>query len=225
MRIYADFREAHSEIKRDLAEMGIRVHPHSYQDKIIKDDPDFETLEIQNYMYTVTQPNLEDLNPTQPWASEDFKERVSGIPINPGEAWKLRSGVWNQFLEEDGRFAYTYAERLAHQWDLFIREAMNNPDSRQLFLGMWNPNVDPFKLGGVSRVPCTLGYMFQVRRGRLNLTYLMRSCDFITHFQNDVWIAHSIQRWLAEEIGRGVGNFTQWIASLHVFQKDVEGVF
>jgi len=225
MRIYRNFKEAHSEIERDLAEMGIRVHPHSYQDKIIKDDPDFETLELQNYIYMVTQPDPADLNPVQPWADAEFEERVSRSPLNPGEAWKLRREVWDDFIQENGRFAYTYAERFAHQLDLFVKEARKNLDSRQLFLSMWDPKTDPYYLGGAARVPCTLGYLFQVRGGQLNITYMMRSCDWVTHFQNDVYLAHRLQRWFASEINVPVGSFTHMITSLHVFQKDVKGVF
>ena len=49
-RIYNKFDEALSEIGRDLAEMGISVHPKTWQDKDVSDNPDFETKELQNYI-------------------------------------------------------------------------------------------------------------------------------------------------------------------------------
>lgn len=225
MRFYKDFKEALSEIKRDLAEMGIEVHPKTYQDKYIADDPNFATLELQNYVYTVLHPNPDDLGPVQPWADMEFEERISGIKYNPGNSWKKRLDVWEQFLESDGRFAYTYPERMAHQLDIIADEAEDNPDSRQLYMGIWDPNKDIYRLGGLSRVPCSLGYLFQIRGGILNVTYFMRSMDYVTHMENDMYLAHMLQRWMANRIGVPEGRFTHFVASLHIFKKDVKGVF
>jgi len=225
MRIYQNFKEAHNEVKRDLAEMGIRVHPHSYQNKNIKDDPAFETVELQNYMYCVTQPRLEDLTPTQPWADAEFEERISRDPVNPGEAWKLRPDVWEQFINDSGRFDYTYGGRLSTQYKEIINELKFNPDSRQLYLGVWDRVLDSRGIGGWRRIPCTLGYLFQARQGQLHMTYLMRSSDFITHFQNDVYLAFKMQCWIAGQAGIPVGRFTHYMGSLHVFQKDIGGIF
>jgi len=233
MRIYKDFSEAVAEIKRDLAEMGIRYQSKTYQDKYVEHDPGFQTLEIQNYIYTVTGPKLEDLSPTQPWADAEFEERVSGKCINPGEAYKLRPEIWEQFLEKgdetmgdiDPQFSYTYAQRMFHQLDTLIQEAKARPESRQLYLSIWEPIADVDNLGGISRVPCSLGYLFQIRGGQLHMTYMMRSCDIATHFINDIYLAHKLQRWLADKIGVPAGRFTHYVGSLHVFQKDIEGVF
>ena len=46
MRIYEDFNTALDEIKRDLAEMGITIHPQTMQDKYVADD---EIIPPQNY--------------------------------------------------------------------------------------------------------------------------------------------------------------------------------
>ena len=229
MRIYKDFPEALNEIKRDISEMGIRIHPKTYQDKYVADDPDFGTLEIQDYMYKVLSPDTSQLNPTQPWANLEFNERrmgAEGRPVNPGDAWKSRSDVWQEFMEEDGRFAYSYSERFARNRQIarIVDQAQKDPDSRQLFLSMWDVK-DTSYLGGVSRVPCTLGYQFQIRQGQLNMTYLQRSADFVTHFNNDLFMAASLQKYIAGKVGVPVGYYSHWIASLHMFRKDAKGVF
>lgn len=206
--------------------MGIPVHPQTYQNKNIADNPDFDTLELQNYIYTVTKPNLYDLKPTQPWADEEFKERLAlGLyPLNPGEAWKLRPEVWEQFLDKDGHFDYTYGERMWGQIDKIIGELEDNPDSRQLYLSIWNPK-DILNAGGKERIPCSLGYLFQARQGELHMTYMMRSSDIATHFQNDVYLAYKLQKYVAAMVGIDVGRFTHYIGSLHIFRKDAKGIF
>ncbi len=228
MRIYNDFTEALPEIQRDLVEMGIKVHPKTYQDKNVARDPQFETLELQDYIYTVVNPDGKDLSPTQPWADQEFCERILGIdgtPVNPGEAWTTRREVWKEFLK-DGYFAYTYSERFAQQSQVLriINRLSEDKDSRQLYVSIWNP-TDTKNLGGISRVPCSLGYLIQVRKDHLNLTYLQRSCDFVTHFTNDIYLAWKFQEFVASQVNISIGTITHWIGSLHIFKKDGKGVF
>lgn len=230
MRIYNDFTQAHSETQRELKEMGIRVHPKTYQDRNVENDPGFETLELTNYSYRVLNP-VKGMIPrvTQPWASAEFKERLSGaigLPVNPGTAWELRSDVWETFKHGDGKFAYSYSERFAYcgQVARIIDRIRKDPDSRQLYISVWNP-ADARYLGGISRIPCTLGYQVHIRKNQLNLHYLQRSSDFATHFSNDVYLAVALQEYLANETMHPVGDFTHSLMSLHVFMKDVQNVF
>lgn len=225
MRIYQDFKEALSEIKRDLVEMGVRTHPKTYQDKVVEDDPEFETLEINNYIYTVTHPKFKDLNPSQPWADEEFLERVSDTFVNPGEAYKKRIEIWSQFLEANGRFSYTYSERLRvySQIERIADRIRVDRDSRQLYITIWHPE-DVNKLGR-ARVPCTLGYYFKIVQGKLDMTYLQRSADFITHLENDIFLSFYLQSYIATRADVLVGNYCHWIGSLHIFKKDGKGVF
>ena len=239
MRIYINAEEMIEETKRDLAEMGIVVRPATMQDKYVKGNPDYETRELQNYSYCLLDAKSQEIpGVSQPWADAEFKERVTdpwvrcpdgkGYPefINPGKAWELRKEVWTEYLHE-GKMAYTYNELIWNndQVTKIINRLKEDPDSRQLWISLWNPDKNPDFLGGVSRVPCSLGYGLQVRDCKLNLHYVMRSCDFATHFRNDVYLAIKFLEWVAEKTGYPVGSFTHTIFSLHVYNKDVEGVF
>ena len=237
-----DWAETYEEVKRDLAEMGILVKPKTMQDKIIEGNEEYETMEIQNYSYTLLNAKSSDITGAiHPWVDEEFKERVfdpwdrtidkEGIPlcpefINPGEAWKLRSDVWTEYMH-NGKMAYTYNERIWYNDQLtkIIKRLKEDKDSRQLWLSIWNPAIDPDCLGGVSRVPCSLGYNFQYRDGKLNIHYVMRSCDFNTHFVNDVYLAIKLLEYVAKECDLEVGSFTHSIFSLHVYKKDIKNVF
>ena len=240
MRIYINAEEMIEETKRDLAEMGIVVRPATMQDKYVKGNPDYETRELQNYSYCLLEAKSQDIpGVIQPWADAEFLERITDpflrAPdgelsephfLNPGKAWELRKEVWTEYLHE-GKMAYTYNELIWNNDEVtnIINRLKEDPDSRQLWISLWNPDKDPDFLGGVSRVPCSLGYGLQVRDGKLNLHYVMRSCDFATHFRNDVYLAIKFLEWVAEKTGYPVGSFTHTIFSLHVYNKDVEGVF
>ena len=243
MRMFINWTEAYEEIKRDLAEMGVEVKPKTMQDKIIEGNEEYFTKELQNYSYTILNVNSSMITGAiQPWANEEFKERVydpwnrnvddnivninNPRFVNPGKAWEYRKEVWTEFMH-DGKLAYTYNERFWNNDQLrkIINRLKEDHDSRQLWLSVWDPCKDPDNLGGVSRVPCSIGYNFQFRDGKLNIHYIMRSCDFSTHFNNDVYLAVKLLEYVAKEAGLEVGNFTHSIFSLHVYKKDIQGVF
>lgn len=250
MRIFKTFAEAKSEIARDMKEMGLDVESFRMQDK----SGNFPTLELINYGYTILQPNTLDLRPTQPWANNEWAERQAGIEGYPcvlGEAWGTRGDMdWGQYLEYDGlpiprgmtldqlrearpqagddpiRFAYTYAERFAlnDQVIRVIRELRKNPHSRQLYIAMWDPAVDIERIGH-RRVPCSLGWHFMMRSGKLHMTYTMRSCDFLTHWQNDCWLALQLMHYVAAKTQQQPGQFCHFINSFHVYKDQVADVF
>lgn len=222
MRSFSDFKQANNEIERDLAELGVAVHPQTMQDKVVENDPDYDTRELLDYEYVVLDPRLEDLNPSQPWADAEFQERIDFTPEIHAEAWKLRPEVWQEF--HDRGFTYTYGERYQLSLDWIIEEVQRHPESRQLFLAVWDPVADPARMGK-KRVPCSLGYFFIKRDGQLHMRYMQRSADFATHFENDQYLSRKLQEYVAKEAGIPAGRFTHWIGSLHVYQKDVAGVF
>ena len=62
MRIYTDYKEVISEIKRDLVEMGQPISTYSMQNKVIDWNSDYETKEITNYSFCLSNfNNIEDM--------------------------------------------------------------------------------------------------------------------------------------------------------------------
>ena len=237
MRIFKDFSEAFSEIKRDLAEMGIDVHTKTMQNKNIEHDDGYSTKELQFYSYRIIDPleidklqQLYDRLPNKEWAKYEWLERRAGIegnPVNPGEAYKLRDSVWNEFLNSEGKFDYSYSERFAmnDQVNKVIAALRRDNLSRQAYITVWKPEDSSYLGTAISRVPCSLSYLFQYRQGRLNMEYSMRSCDFNTHFPNDVYEALSLMRYVSEKTGLEPGDFIHHIASFHIYKKDIKDVF
>lgn len=237
MRIYRDFQQAKNEIRRDLNELGVTVFA-GYQgmDHSELDREAFTTKELQGYDYRVAVPRLEDLEPIQPWADAEWEERLSGIrgnSVNPGKAWKLRPAVWEPLLEtpkfgslahENRQFSYTYSERLAESVPPAIFELYERPTSRQAYVSVWNPVLDGPNVG-TRRVPCSLGYHFMVRQGALHVTYTMRSSDFNTHFDNDLYLALKLLIFVADKIDQPVGSLTHVVHSLHTYARNVAGIF
>lgn len=225
MRIYANCYELMSEIFREVWEMGHIVHPHSMQNKVVKDDDNFSTKEITNYSYCLTTIHkLDYLFLADPramaWADEEFLERVNPMYVNPGEAWELRPQIWKQFLNELGQFDYSYNERMGWSLGDVITELKRNPDSRQAIIGIWDSIRDADHLGGKKRIPCSIYYQILVRDNKVHIIYNQRSADVVTHFGNDVYLAWQLMLHVAAQIGRKPGFLYHNIGSLHAYKKD-----
>ena len=245
MRIFSDPLEALREVERELWEMGITVHPQTMQDKVIKDDENFWTKEVRGYAFKISgwSFNWEEASRVLAFLSPDKTEelvryckrelddRLCGEPLNPGNAYGHRPEIWSEFLH-NGKFSYTYAERLAPQLKVIMSELRTNPETRQAILNIHSniavhmtdpitPSHDLISIGGKERIPCSMYYQLLIREHYLELIYTMRSCDLLTHFPIDLVIALAIQYWFAHELGLEVGTFTMFIGSLHAYYKDI----
>ena len=227
-RVFKDCKEAISEIYRDVVEMGIKVHPASMQNKVVKGDENFATLEITNYTYCLLSLQQSEFlflhEDTREWVKAEFAERVDteGVFNNPGKAWKLRPETWEQFLNTKGKFDYTYSERFNEFFslDAIIDELILNPDSRQCILSVWDRrDIEGFR--GRKRIPCSIYYQFLLREGKLSIIYNQRSADAVTHFGNDIALAWMLKDYVADKVGVESGYLHHNIGSLHVYFKDL----
>lgn len=225
MRIFADCKEAVNEITRDLAELAVENKTKSYQDKNIEGKEEFFTKELQAYSFCISDTSdMKEIANNWEWCLAEFGERI-GIPNNPGEAWKLRRQVWEKFLEDKKRFAYTYSERIDPQVQNVIDVLKNDPGSRQAIIQIYDKHKDMHNYGGKHRIPCSLMYHFMVRNDRLDIIYYSRSMDWMTHGKNDIVLASMMKNYIAEKLKLVGGRTFVSVSSLHAYKKDLEGVF
>lgn len=229
MRIFKDFIEADKEVSREIHHNGLVYQSQSYQDKNVANDEGFLTKELLGYTFMVKDPDIESyiefrgLN--SEWIKTDFLERISGSGVNPGEAWHLRQSMWEPFIEEDGRFSYSYPERIGDQPRQVIDLLKSHPTSRHGFINIYNPDIDNKRRDGTRRVPCSMWYMAMIRDGKLVLFYNIRSNDYNGHFGYDLVLARLMQEYIAKEVGVPVGDFIYQSGSLHAFKKDNSEIF
>lgn len=234
MRIYAEPMEMIKEIERDLYEMGHRYQSATVQDQDVADNPDFETIELFGYAYTLKSwtpvtlmymiEYISDDPDYKNWIYFEKKERVyqSLANKNPGSAWKHRREFWEQFLR-NGVFAYSYAERWQEQIPYVIRELKAKPNTRQAIITMYDRHQDMLSWGGKDRVPCSLTYQFYIRDGRLGCIYNQRSCDFVKFFVADVIFTLYLLDYISRELNIDSGEFIHFLGSLHAFAGDLKG--
>lgn len=185
-------------------------------------------------------------------------DRSSGEPLNPGHTWHEwpYGHSANKFRDHMGQFNHTYAERYWPRWaglypngnvpdmvadrgwhhtgiryrygDLMdvILQLVREPLTRQAILPVWFPEDTGVVHG--SRVPCSIYYQFLVRNNRLDIVYALRSCDFVRHFRDDLYLTVRLALWVIEECRNKSeewktivpGEFVAMITSMHMFRND-----
>lgn len=111
--------------------------------------------------------------------------------------------------------------------NLLVRE----PTTRQAYM----PVFFPEDTGAVhrGRLPCSLGYHFIHRDGFCHIVYYLRSCDFVRHFRDDIYLTLRLLLWVIEQCASKSeqwkqvkpGTFTMHITSLHMFRNDYINIF
>lgn len=231
MRIFDSIRQCVKEVERDLWEMGMRVKGKSFQDK----KGEYETKEMVGYGLTLTD-GKDWENCFRALGFEDEKECIEYVVnesldrikppenLNPGKSCEYRPQVWNQFLEEDGKFSYTYPERIHSSNQITLLEDLLTRDSgsRQGIIQIYDSGNDHISRGGYRRVPCTMHYQVLLRGEFLYLIHNMRSCDLYTHFPIDLSISWLMANYFTGRFKARCPRVIMQIGSLHAFKKNLE---
>lgn len=177
----------------------------------------------------------------------------------PSNAWWPFNVNGNALHKSEEKFSHTYPERywpkfaniegetdkgrqifVPHIGTRFeygdlgdvIELLKRSPYSRQAYLPVWFPE-DTGSASG-QRVPCTLGYQFIIREGaagkRLHVIYHMRSCDFMRHLADDIYMTIRLAQWVRDQLqgsvedqrfaGMTLGTLYFSAGSLHIFEPD-----
>jgi hypothetical protein len=268
--IFSCFGDAIDFTQRLLRNESNVIDTRRWQSTDLPDIPRMKMREFNSLYYEVTLDDRtdcdhwrKDIGPNLPWADVAFLERVHGMPWNPGRAWE--SWPWAKSAErfKTDRFSHTYAERywpkfaglgwpeekkgklarrgIRFEWGDFrdvVRHLYADPLTRQAYLPMWFPEDTGVVHG--ERVPCSLGYHFLWRNGLLNITYYIRSCDFVRHYRDDLYMTVRLLLWMLDRLQwmeaenyqnerlwfeTRPGTFTFHCISMHCFEHDYIKLF
>lgn len=251
MKTFYKLSESITWAKEKLLNYGYVVQTERWQGIPSPDDM-WETMNtsFQSFIPHSLEELREEVKPNLPWADDHFEERISGKPLNPppsNEWWPFNQKK-NEEFKKDEKFSHTYPERL---WPKYASETPNSvmegiryqygdfgdvidllqrePYTRQAFLPMWFPE-DTGSVHG-ERVPCTIGYHFMRRGNYLHIVYYIRSCDYLRHFRDDIYMACRKLMWVLETLKERdperwsdvvPGYYSMHITSLHCFNKEKE---
>jgi thymidylate synthase len=122
--------------------------------------------------------------------------------------------------------AYGFRLRKEFGFDQLERayEALsNNPDTRQVVLQIWNPQIDfPDSAGRPvsADVPCNVCALPKIRDNKLEWLQIMRSNDLQRGLPYNFVQFTCLQEILAGWLGAEIGAYTHVSDSLHIYEKD-----
>lgn len=105
------------------------------------------------------------------------------------------------------------------QLDAVRRQLHADQDSRRAVIQLYDPSRDH---RGYRDVPCTLGYRFFIRQGRLVMHTSMRSQDLWLGFPYDIFTTTLIQELMAGWLGVELGEYHHHVDSLHLYAENAE---
>ncbi len=171
------------------------------------------------------------------------RRRLVDVPpvrvLNPAFAvaeavWILAGSDSDWIFQFNGRLAQfadggvlrgAYGPRLRRwagrvdQLDQVRRLLAAEPSSRRAVVQLFDPALD---FAGHRDVPCTVGYRFSVRTGRLHMHTTMRSQDLWLGLPYDVFAATMLQELLAGWLGVELGSYHHHVDSLHLYRQDLD---
>ncbi len=235
LKLYPNFATAIEHLRGRMVHESFEVHTEKWQGLAVQSKPEAKMREIlfPSFQVPILTEELDklaaDIKPNLPWADRHFEEeRVSGMPINPGETWRI--WPWghsaDKFRTEGEQYNHSYAERY---WPKYagltpggkledtdrlqkqsgirydygdLEDVVNllaeQPLTRQAYLPVFFPEDTGAVHGG--RIPCTIGYHFMMRGGHLHITYQLRSCDFFRHMRDDIYLTVRLLLWVLDRL-------------------------
>ena len=94
-----------------------------------------------------------------------------------------------------------------------------DPDSRRALIQLYDPAQDA---AGHRDVPCTLGFQFHLRKGRLDMTTSMRGQDVWIGLPYDLFFYTTLHELVAGWLGAELGEYRHHVGSLHIYDRDLE---
>lgn len=192
------------------------------------------------------------INPGREWKNWPYAHSAAGHLDSNGKFnhnymeryWPKRAGTVSVPTVEPEDFIREYAHPAAnhdilrgirHQYgDLgdLVRLLAFESLTRQAYMPIFFPEDTGTSHSG--RKPCTLGYHFIVRDNKLSVVYYIRSCDFIRHYSDDIYLTVRLLLWIIDQCRQispmiwndiHPGTFVMHITSLHMFRNDYITMF
>ena len=182
------------------------------------------TREVLGAHLCLTDPlrRLVDLPPTRVINPAFAVAEALWILSGSDDAWIFQFNRTLTRYADDGRLQGAYGPRMRRwaghldQLDQVRRLLIRDPDSRQGVIQLFDPARDT---RGHRDVPCTLGYRFFLRDGRLHMHTTMRSQDLWLGFPYDLFATTLLQELMAGWLGVEPGEYHHHVDSLHLYAQ------
>ncbi|GAA5610462.1 thymidylate synthase [Streptomyces platensis] len=126
---------------------------------------------------------------------------------------------------DDGVLRGAYGPRMRNwggevdQLHRVVEILKDDPDSRRATIQLYDPARDT---AGHKDVPCTLGFRFHLRGGRLHMSTTMRGQDVWIGMPYDLFFFTTLHELVAGWLDVDLGEYHHHVDSLHIYERDIE---
>lgn len=239
-RIFKDCLEMIQEMDRELKVSGITVPVKHYQNQKLEGS-DQNTKELIGVNFIISKPFLKkremldfvfkgEADNIEHYCHAELQDRINRSGVNPGESYKIRMDLWQKLMSKDaeGKFDYTYSERINYQnqLDNAIAALLDDEHTRRSMVMIFQPEDSQDAAGFQTRIPCSISYQFLIRNNKLMVLYYIRSNDYFKHFAIDIWLTEAIMDHVYQSIvGRypnlRKGSLNYYAGSFHAYNEDL----
>lgn len=191
-----------------------------------------DTKELLHVMLKITDPRQRWVLSRQPVINPAFALAEVIWILNGREDAEFLN-YWNRQLPkysgESDCYHGAYGRRLRSKFGFDQLERaysalLNNPDSRQVNLQIWDPRTDFPDHNGravADDIPCNVNALLKVRKGHLEWMQVVRSNDVMLGLPYNIIQFTTLQEVMAGWLGLEVGSYNQLSDSLHIYVKDI----
>jgi len=221
---FKDFEEASLYFAKQLkAGTAIKStnkdNKNTYKNKIV---------ELRNVNYSMPFGKILSDNkyhaPVPFWAISESLSEILTMPRPIQERYRPDLMDWSYNVTPERIPCYSYGERL-HNYNQIMNifnKLDNNPTSKKAFLSIYQGyDTEPSR----KDVPCTLGWLLNIRDNKLDITTIMRSWDFFAGQIYDAFLANllgtSFNSWLKNSNQKNIelGKIHFFGGSLHYYPE------
>lgn len=130
-----------------------------------------------------------------------------------------------QQYADDGILRGAYGPRMRNwggevdQLHRVVEILKDDPDSRRATIQLYDPARDT---AGHKDVPCTLGFRFHLRAGRLHMSTTMRGQDVWIGMPYDLFFFTTLHELVIGWLDVDLGEYHHHVDSLHIYERDIE---
>lgn len=199
-----------------LTKSGDKVSPRGMPTREVRD---IHLLLTQPRARLLYAPPARILNPA--FAVAESVWHLSGSD----DPWIFDYNARLRQYADDGVLLGAYGPRMRNwagkvdQLSRVVEILKEDPDSRRALIQLYDPVQDA---AGHKDVPCTLGFRFHLRAGRLHMATMMRGQDVWIGMPYDVFFYTVLHELVAGWLDAELGEFHLHVGSLHIYEEHLD---
>jgi thymidylate synthase len=199
---------------------------HYLYSEIHKKGIDYDgTKALFNVGFYITNPldnniNLEYRKLNKEYAEAEWKWYLTGDRNidKLGEIYGKVPTIWrnmaNQYNEVNSNYGWQWLQN--SQLDKVINKLLSNKETRQATISIYDgKQIDNY----YHDTPCTYAITFNIVKGKLNMSVLMRSNDLWFGFCNDQYCFSKLQELVSKKIDIKIGTYYHHATNLHIYNN------